>query len=77
MCDFKIWLTIKYYSKNIDAPDYAYWCNRMEQIYSEGEISTLITILDDWADGLIYLSPSEEIILKADLDDFKYEVEAK
>lgn len=74
MCDFKIWLTKKYYSKNIDAPDYDYWCNRMAQAYSEGEISALITILDDWAEGLIYLTPSEGIILKANLDEFQRDV---
>lgn len=73
MCDFKIWLTTKYYSKNIDAPDYNYWCNRMAQAYSEGEISALITILEDYDDGLIWLSPSDFIVLKANLDG----VEAK
>lgn len=77
MCNFKIWLTKKYYSKNIDSPDYDYWCNRMAQAYNEGEERTLITILDDWAEGLIYLSSSEQIVLKADLDDLKYEVDAK
>lgn len=74
MCDFKIWLTTKYYSKNIDAPDYDYWCNRMAQAYSEGEERTLITILDDWAEGLIYLTPSEQIILQANLDELQRDV---
>lgn len=73
MCDFKIWLTTKYYSKNIDAPDYDYWCNRMAQAYSEGEERALITILEDYDDGLIWLSPSDFIVLKANLN----EVEAK
>lgn len=71
MCDFKNWLTAKYYSKNIDAPDYNYWCNRMTQAHCEGEVAALITILDDWTEGLIYLTPSEEIILKANLDEVK------
>lgn len=75
MCDFKIWLTTKYYSKNIDAPDYDYWCNRMAQAYSEGEVAALITILDDWAEGLIYLTPSEQIILQTNLDEFQRDVD--
>ena len=50
MYKFKRWLTDKYYSRNIDAPDYDYWCNRMAQAYAEGEESALITILDDWAE---------------------------
>lgn len=74
MYKFKRWLTDKYYSRNIDAPDYAYWCNRMAQAYSEGEESALITILDDWAEGFIYLSPSEEVILQANLDEFQRDV---
>lgn len=76
MYKFKRWLTDKYYSRNIDAPDYNYWCERMAQAY-DSEISALITILDDWAEGLIYLSPTEEIILKANLDEFEKEVEDK
>lgn len=69
MCDFKIWLTKKYYSKNIDAPDYDYWCNRMVQVYSEGELSAATTILEDYDDGLIWLSLSDLIILKANLEE--------
>lgn len=74
MYKFKRWLTDKYYSRNIDAPDYTYWCNRMTQAYGEGEESALITILDDWAEGFIYLSPSEQIILQANLDDLQRDV---
>lgn len=74
MYKFKRWLTDKYYSRNIDAPDYNYWCNRMAQAYSEGEERALITILDDWAEGLIYLTPSDEIVLKANLDEFERDV---
>lgn len=74
MYKFKRWLTDKYYSRNIDAPDYDYWCNRMAQAYAEGEECALITILDDWAEGLIYLSPTEEIILQANLDEFQRDV---
>lgn len=70
MCDFKRWLTNKYYSKNIDAPDYTYWTERMAQAY-DSEVSALITILDDWAEGLIYLTPSEEIVLKANFDEIE------
>lgn len=69
MCDFKIWLTKKYYSKNIDAPDYDYWCNRMAQAYSEGELSAATTILEDYDEGLIWLSLSDLIILKANLEE--------
>lgn len=69
MCDFKIWLTKKYYSKNIDAPDYDYWCNRMVQAYSEGELSAATTILEDYDEGLIWLSLSDLIILKANLEE--------
>jgi hypothetical protein len=68
MCEFKIWLTSKYYSKNIDAPDYDYWCNRMVQAYNEGEYSTAVTILDDYNEGLIELSPSDAIIINAFVD---------
>ena len=75
MCEFKIWLTTKYYSKNIDVPDYDYWCERMAQAYNEGEESTLITILDDWTEGLIYLSPSEQVVLQANLDEFQRDVD--
>jgi len=74
VCDFKIWLTKKYYSTNIDSEFYDYWCNRMAQAYSEGEVATLITILDDWTEGLIYLSPSEGIVLQANLDEFQRDV---
>lgn len=74
MYKFKRWLTDKYYSRNIDAPDYTYWCDRMAQAHSEGEESALITILDDWAEGLIYLSLSEQIILQANLDEFQRDV---
>lgn len=74
MYKFKRWLTDKYYSRNIDAPDYTYWCNRMAQAYSEGEESALITILDDWAEGFIYLSPSDQIVLQANLDEFQRDV---
>lgn len=69
MCDFKIWLTKKFYSKNIDAPDYDYWCNRMMQAYSEGELSAATTILEDYDEGLIWLSLSDLIILKANLEE--------
>lgn len=69
MCDFKIWLTKKFYSKNIDAPDYDYWCNRMVQAYSEGELSAATTILEDYDEGLIWLSLSDLIILKANLEE--------
>ena len=69
MYDFKIWLTSKYYSKNIDELDYSYWCERMAQAYNDGELSAAITILDDYNEGLIYLTPSEEIVLKANLDN--------
>lgn len=74
MYKFKRWLTDKYYSRNIDAPDYDYWCNRMAQAYAEGEESALITILDDWAEGFICLTPTEEVILQANLDEFERDV---
>lgn len=74
MCDFKRWLTAKYYSKNLHDSDYTYWCERMAQAHSEGEESALITILDDWAEGLIYLTPSEQIVLQANLDEFERDV---
>lgn len=68
MCEFKIWLTSKYYSKNIDAPDYNYWCERMAQAYNDGELSAASTILDDYNEGLIELSPSDAIIINAFVD---------
>lgn len=70
MCDFKRWLTTKYYSKNIDSPDYIYWCERMAQAY-DNEPLALCTILDDWAEGLIYLTPSEQIVLQANFDEIQ------
>lgn len=74
MCDFKRWLTNKYYSKDIDSQDYSYWHERIVQAYYEGDESALCTILDDWAEGLIYLTPSEEIVLKANLDELQRDV---
>ena len=62
MCDIKIWLKTK-----LDGSDY--WLNRMAQAYSEGERSAATTILEDYDEGLIWLSPSEEIILKANLEE--------
>lgn len=67
MCDFKIWLTTK-----LDGSDY--WNNRILQAYSEGELSAATTILEDYGEGLIYLTPSEQIILKANLDEFQRDV---
>ena len=67
MCDFKIWLMTK-----LDGSDY--WNNRVMQALFESETLALITILDDWAEGLIYLTPSEQIILKANLDEFERDV---
>lgn len=74
MCGFKIWLTDKYYSKDIDSQDYPYWHERIVQAYYEGDESALITILDDWAEGLIYLTPSEQIVLKVNLDELQRDV---
>lgn len=62
MCDFKIWLKTK-----LDGSDY--WRNRMVQALTESEVAALTTILEDQAEGLIQLSPSEEIILKANLEE--------
>ncbi len=67
MCDFKIWLTTK-----LDGSDY--WYNRILQAYSEGEERAATTILEDYGEGLIYLTPSEQIILKANLDEFQRDV---
>ena len=64
MCDFKIWLETK-----LDGSDY--WNNRAMEAFFESETLALITILDDWAEGLICLSPSEQIILKSKLDEFE------
>lgn len=69
MCDFKIWLTKKFYSTEIDSEFYDYWCNRMVQAYSEGELSAATTILEDYDEGLIWLSLSDLIILKASLEE--------
>lgn len=74
MYEFGRWLKDKYYSKDINSQDFSYWHERMAQAYYEGEESALITILDDWAEGLIYLTPSEQIILKANLDEFERDV---
>jgi hypothetical protein len=46
----------------------------MAQAYSEGEERTIITILEDYDDGLIWLSPSDFVVLKANLDEFKRDV---
>lgn len=43
----------------------------MAQAYNDGELSAAITILDDYNEGLIYLTPSEEIVLKANLDNLQ------
>ena len=67
MCDFKIWLETK-----LDGSDY--WNNRAMEAFFESETLALITILDDWAEGLIYLTPSEEIVLKANLDELQRDV---
>lgn len=68
MCEFKKWLQLKYFKTNIDEPDYHYWCNRMAQAYNEGERNTAITILEDYNEGLILLSPSDSIILQSWID---------
>lgn len=69
MCDFKIWLKTK-----LNDSDSTYWQNRFVQVFTESEVAALITILDDWAEGLIYLTPSEKIVLQANLDEFKRNV---
>lgn len=68
MCDFKKWLQLKYFKTNIDSELYHYWCDRMAQAYNEGERSAAITILEDYNEGLIWLSPSDSIILQSWID---------